>query len=129
MAPTMGSTSIAQTRASPRGGRIGKPIRPPRVHWRGQPRATGCMTEMPEVETLVGDLRATVVGRRIKSADVLLPAAVRFPTVPEFVAQLQDCVVTGVERRAKHILLGLSDELVLGLHMMLWGTLRLVDEA
>ncbi len=87
------------------------------------------MTEMPEVETLVGDLRATVVGRRIKSADVLLPAAVRFPTVPEFVAQLQDCVVTCVERRAKHILLGLSDELVLGLHMMLWGTLRLVDEA
>jgi formamidopyrimidine-DNA glycosylase len=84
------------------------------------------MTEMPEVEILVRDLREYVVGRTITAAEVVLPAAVRFPSVPEFVEHLQGCVVTGVERRAKHILLGLSDELLMGLHMMLWGTLRLV---
>jgi formamidopyrimidine-DNA glycosylase len=84
------------------------------------------MTEMPEVEILVRDLRAALVGRTIQAAEVLLPAAVRFPPVPEFTAQLRDCPVTGAERRAKFILLALADELVLGLHMMLWGTLRLV---
>ena len=84
------------------------------------------MTEMPEVEILVRDLRAAVVGRLIEAVEVTLPAAVRFPSVPEFVAQPAGCVVVGVERRAKFILLDLSSELVLGLHMMLWGTLRLV---
>src|SRR5688572_20047495 len=84
------------------------------------------MTEMPEVEVLVRDLREAVVGRTIRSAEVVLPAAVRFPPVPEFIAHLENCTVTSAERRAKFILLGLSDELVLGLHMMLWGTLRLV---
>jgi formamidopyrimidine-DNA glycosylase len=83
------------------------------------------MTEMPEVEILVRGLRQAVVGRTIQSTEVLLPAAVRFPPVPDFVAQLHGCVVDSAERRAKHILLGLSGELVLGLHMMLWGTLRL----
>jgi formamidopyrimidine-DNA glycosylase len=84
------------------------------------------MTEMPEVEILVRDLREAVVGRTIQSVEVILPAAVRFPPVPEFVAGQADCRVTSAERRAKFILLGLADELVLGLHMMLWGTLRLL---
>jgi formamidopyrimidine-DNA glycosylase len=83
------------------------------------------MTEMPEVEILVRGLREHVVGRTIQTAEVLLPSAVRFPAVPEFIAQLAGCMVTSAERRAKYILLGLSDELLLGLHMMLWGTLRL----
>jgi formamidopyrimidine-DNA glycosylase len=84
------------------------------------------MTEMPEVEILVRDLRQAVVGRTIESAQVILPAAVRFPPVPEFLAQLQDRVVTCAERKAKFILLSLADGQILGLHMMLWGTLRLV---
>lgn len=87
------------------------------------------MTEMPEVEILVRGLREAVVGRTLETVEVLLPAAVRFPPVPEFVASQPGCLVTSAERRAKFILLGLSDELVLGLHMMLWGTLRLAPSA
>src|SRR5690606_21453707 len=74
----------------------------------------------------VRGLRDAVVGRTIAAAQVLLPAAVRFPPVPQFLAQLENCVVDTAERRGKFILLGLAGELLLGLHMMLWGTLRLV---
>ena len=39
------------------------------------------MAEVPEVETLVRDLREAVVGRSILETEVLAPSAVRFPTV------------------------------------------------
>lgn len=38
------------------------------------------MAEVPEVETIVRDLREAVVGRTVRETDVLQPAAVRFPT-------------------------------------------------
>jgi formamidopyrimidine-DNA glycosylase len=87
------------------------------------------MAEVPEVEILTRDLRAAVVGRTIMQTEVLLPAAVRFPSVEEFVALLSARVVNDAQRRAKYILLPLSGELVLAVHLMLWGTLALVPSA
>lgn len=84
------------------------------------------MAEVPEVETIVRDLREAVVGRTILEAQVLLPAAVRFPTVDEFTALLTDRLVLESNRRAKYILLPLSGDLVLAVHFALWGTLALV---
>jgi formamidopyrimidine-DNA glycosylase len=83
------------------------------------------MAEVPEVETIVRDLREAVVGREILSAEVLQAAALRFPNPDEFVARIAGQVVLGAERRAKHILLPLSGELTLAMHFMLWGTLLL----
>ena len=83
------------------------------------------MAEVPEVETIVRDLRAAVVGRPILGAEVLEPAAVRFPPPDQFAALLADRRVLGAERRAKHILMPLSGDLTLAIHFMLWGTLRL----
>jgi formamidopyrimidine-DNA glycosylase len=84
------------------------------------------MAEVPEVETLVRDLRQAVVGRTLREAEVLLPAAVRFPAVDEFTTLLTDRVVQGSHRRAKYILLSLSGDLVLAVHLALWGTVALV---
>jgi formamidopyrimidine-DNA glycosylase len=84
------------------------------------------MAEVPEVETIVGDLREAVVGRTIHRTEVFLPAAVRFPTTAEFTALLIDRVVLESNRRAKYILLPLSGDLVLAVHFALWGTLALV---
>lgn len=84
------------------------------------------MAEVPEVETIVRDLREAVVGRTIRATDVLLPAAVRFPTVDEFTTLLTDHVVLESNRRAKYILLPLSGDLVLAVHFALWGTLALI---
>lgn len=87
------------------------------------------MAEVPEVETIVGDLRAAVVGRAITGAEVLNPQAVRFPALHEFMALLRDRRVESAERRAKHILMPLSGDLVLAVHFMLWGTLTLTPAA
>ncbi len=87
------------------------------------------MAEVPEVETIVRDLRSAVVGRTITNVEILNPAAIRFPTPPEFVALVRGRRVAGAQRRAKHILLPLSDDLLLGIHFMLWGTLTLTPAA
>lgn len=84
------------------------------------------MAEVPEVETLVRDLREAAVGRKILETEVLLPAAVRFPGVDEFTTLLTDRVVLDANRRAKYILLSLSGDLVLAVHLALWGTVALV---
>jgi formamidopyrimidine-DNA glycosylase len=83
------------------------------------------MAEVPEVETIAGDLRVAVVGRTILGAEVLRPEAVRFPAPAEFADLLIDRMVLGARRRAKHILLPLAGELLLEVHFMLWGTLLL----
>ena len=84
------------------------------------------MAEVPEVETIVRDLRQAVVGRTIRATEALLPAAVRFPTVEEFTSLLRERVVLESQRRAKYILLPLSGDLILAVHFALWGTLALV---
>ncbi len=84
------------------------------------------MAEVPEVETLVRDLREAVVGRTIRETDVLQPTAVRFPTVDEFTTLLTDRVILDAHRRAKYILLPLSGDVLLAIHLALWGTVALV---
>lgn len=84
------------------------------------------MAEVPEVETIVRDLREAVVGHTIIATEVLIPASVRFPTVDEFTILLTDCIVRDSQRRAKYILLSLSGDVVLAVHFALWGTLALV---
>lgn len=84
------------------------------------------MAEVPEVETLVRDLREVVVGRMIRETEVLQPAAVRFPTVDEFTTLLTDRIIAEAHRRAKYILLPLSGDIVLAIHLALWGTVALV---
>jgi formamidopyrimidine-DNA glycosylase len=84
------------------------------------------MAEMPEVETLVRDLREAVVGRTLHRTEVLFPAAVRYPAVDDFTALLTDRTIRDSWRRAKYILLSLSEDLVLAIHLALWGTIALV---
>lgn len=83
------------------------------------------MAEVPEVETIVRDLRAAVVGRRIDGAHVLRPEAIRFPAPDAFERLMAGRIVEDATRRAKHILMPVSGGLTLAIHCMLWGTLRL----
>lgn len=87
------------------------------------------MTEVPEVEILVRDLCQAVVGRMITGAEVRLPQSVLFPAVDEYTRLLAGRAVLDANRRAKFILLSLSDDLLLSVHFMLWGTLKLVPAA
>jgi formamidopyrimidine-DNA glycosylase len=83
------------------------------------------MAEVPEVETVVRDLRGALTGRTIESAEVVLPETVRFATPAEFAAQIAGARILGAERRAKWALVALSGERTLAIHFMLFGYLRL----
>src|SRR4051794_38001123 len=80
------------------------------------------MPELPEVETLRRGLERSLVGRRIQAVDVRLPKL--FVPAPGLsLADLVGRQVLGVRRRAKFLLLDLSDGLVLVCHLRMSGQL------
>jgi formamidopyrimidine-DNA glycosylase len=83
------------------------------------------VAEVPEVETVVRDLRATVTGRTIESAEVTVPETVRFTSPDEFAREIAGARILGAERRAKWALVALSGDRTLAIHFMLFGYLRL----
>jgi formamidopyrimidine-DNA glycosylase len=72
------------------------------------------MPELPEVETIVRDLRPILVGRRIRRVTLSHDDVLRGVTRRRLVRRLTGATVTGVSRRAKHAVLELdSDRLVI----------------
>ena len=71
------------------------------------------MPELPEVETVVRDLRPQLAGRRIESLQLTRDAAirarlVRYPSATKFVRSLRGRTITSVERRGKYIVMPLD---------------------
>jgi formamidopyrimidine-DNA glycosylase len=87
------------------------------------------VTEVPEVEIIVRDLCEAVIGRVFTGATVRLEESVLFPSVPDFANLLPGLKILDANRRAKFVLLTLSDNLMLSIHFMLWGTLKLTPTA
>ncbi|MGA9114975.1 MAG: bifunctional DNA-formamidopyrimidine glycosylase/DNA-(apurinic or apyrimidinic site) lyase [Candidatus Dormiibacterota bacterium] len=87
------------------------------------------MPELPEVETVVRDLRAELVGRRFLSAWVSQPGVLRFPSPAEFVAALPGQRIAAVERRGKYILCALDGGEQVVVHLGMTGHLRVVNAA
>lgn len=81
------------------------------------------MPELPEVETVVQDLRPELRGRSVVEAEVTLDRIVRFPDPRTFVEGLSGARIEDVARRGKYLLLPLSrrggeeEELVVHLGM------------
>jgi formamidopyrimidine-DNA glycosylase len=86
------------------------------------------MAEVPEVEILVRDMCAQLPGRQIAAVDVVLPTTIRFEQTARFTMLLTGRRFIAFARRAKHILCTLEDGLLLEMHCMLDGTLRLYTE-
>ena len=87
------------------------------------------MPELPEVETIVADLRPHLVGRTIERCELSFPTIVRHPEPQEFVDALRGMRIESVRRRGKYIRIGLGDGLELVVHLGMTGQLRLVDAA
>jgi formamidopyrimidine-DNA glycosylase len=81
------------------------------------------MPELPEVETVVRDLRPELRGRTMVGAEVTLDRIVRFPDARTFVEGLSGARIEDVCRRGKYLLFPLAradgndDELVVHLGM------------
>lgn len=80
------------------------------------------MPELPEVETVVRDLRPHVVGRRFQRVKVRLPKMVR-PSVRTFQNTLQRKTITALRRRGKVIIIELGNDWRLLVHLKMTGQL------
>ena len=86
------------------------------------------MPELPEVETIVADLRPHLVGRTIVRCELAFPTIVRHPEPEQFIDALVGLRIESVGRRGKYILVRLTGDIVLVVHLGMTGQLRLVDE-
>ena len=71
------------------------------------------MPELPEVETLVRDLRPQLTGRRVESVELtrdpsIRARLVRYPTSAQFVRRLRGRTIRSVTRRGKYIVMPLD---------------------
>ncbi|MBA2848474.1 bifunctional DNA-formamidopyrimidine glycosylase/DNA-(apurinic or apyrimidinic site) lyase [Thermosulfuriphilus ammonigenes] len=79
------------------------------------------MPELPEVETVVRDLKPRLTGRRISGLKVLLPKLLR--QKPAEFNRIIGHKILGLSRRGKLILIHLSGDLTLIVHLKLTGRL------
>ncbi len=84
------------------------------------------MPELPEVETISRKLRPDLAGRTILSADLRWPRTLAFPSPRKFKAQIQGQKILDVGRRAKFIMIQLTDFHLL-VHLRMSGDLSLRD--
>src|SRR5438128_11396375 len=85
------------------------------------------MPELPEVETIVADLRPHLVGLTIVRCELSFPTIVRHPEPEVFIDSVLGMRIESVGRRGKYILIGLGEGLLLVVHLGMTGQLRLVD--
>ncbi len=83
------------------------------------------MPELPEVETIVRDLRPKLTGASVTSVDLRTPAVLRFPGPDRFAAGVAGATVVRLRRRGKFIHLHLDTEEDLVIHLGMSGTLTL----
>jgi len=85
------------------------------------------MPELPEVETIVADLRPHLVGLTVVRCELSFPTIVRHPEPEVFIDSVVGMRIESVGRRGKYILIGLGEGLLLVVHLGMTGQLRLVD--
>jgi formamidopyrimidine-DNA glycosylase len=83
--------------------------------------------ELPEVETIVADLRPHLVGRTIVRCELAFPTVVRHPEPEEFIDAVTGMRIESMTRRGKYIYLHLAGSVVLVVHLGMTGQLRLFD--
>ena len=84
------------------------------------------MPELPEVEYTARQLRTAIVGATIKDAQVFWERTIGHPALPDFLAEIAGCTVSGIRRRGKYLILDLSADLILTIHRRMTGNLLLL---
>jgi len=81
------------------------------------------MPELPEVETIKNALKKVVLSQKIVDVVVNNPKVIKEPSVKEFVKDLEGATITDVLRKAKLLILELSNAKSLCIHLKLTGQL------
>lgn len=85
------------------------------------------MPELPEVETIVRDVRAGLEGRRIVTVHVTKPDILRRIRRPAFIRGLTDRTIQRVWRRAKNIVMDLDDGARLVIQPGMTGSMQVLS--
>ncbi len=81
------------------------------------------MPELPEVETVKNELLPYVVGHRIIGVTLIWEGIVRQPSAEEFRSRIIGQEITGITRRGKYLIVGLSSGDLLIIHLKMTGSL------
>jgi len=79
--------------------------------------------ELPEVETIKRELEKVIVGKKIAEVCVYNPVVIREPAVEKFKKGLTGATIKGVLRKAKVLILELSNGKFLVIHLKMTGQL------
>ncbi len=83
------------------------------------------MPELPEVQTVVDQLRVRLDGSRfIPGGTFLWSGAAGYPDADELIARVTGRKVASVRRRAKYILIDLHDDVLFVVHLRMTGNLH-----
>ncbi|PIQ88524.1 MAG: formamidopyrimidine-DNA glycosylase [Candidatus Omnitrophica bacterium CG11_big_fil_rev_8_21_14_0_20_42_13] len=81
------------------------------------------MPELPEVETIKRELEKAVLGKKITAVTVHNPKVIREPSVDKFKKELSGVTIKNILRRAKLLILELSNGKALAIHLKMTGQL------
>jgi formamidopyrimidine-DNA glycosylase len=81
------------------------------------------MPELPEVETIKKELEKVVLGKKILEVIINNPKVIKEPQKEEFVKQIKGVIIKNVLRKAKLLILELSNQKSLCIHLKLTGQL------
>jgi len=81
------------------------------------------MPELPEVETIKRDLEKVILGKKIIEVCVHNPKVIREPKVAAFKKGLEGATIRNILRRAKLLILELSNGKSLAIHLKMTGQL------
>lgn len=81
------------------------------------------MPELPEVETIRRSLRPKLINQTIIGAELRVPKMLQPMTVDQLSPQITGKIIQEVDRRGKYLLLKLSDDLILTIHLRMTGQL------
>jgi formamidopyrimidine-DNA glycosylase len=81
------------------------------------------MPELPEVETIKRELEKAILGKKIVEVCVYQPKVIREPSVEKFKKGLAGATIKNILRKAKVLILELSNGKSLVIHLMMTGQL------
>jgi len=83
------------------------------------------MPELPEVETIVNDLRPSILGRRFINVSIYCPEMVHHASVEELKRCLPGHTIKEIARRGKYLIFRLASREALIIHLRMTGSLLL----
>jgi len=87
------------------------------------------MPELPEVETVKNDLLPHIIGRRITAVTLVWEGIVKEPSVAEFHRRINNNEIMAMERHGKYLIVTLSSDDLLIIHLKMTGSLILGEDS